>query len=410
MKTGTNRWRPWIPLAMVAGVATGIYPGWTAPEVAAPASPETITVPLHYQEVSYSLMNWGLTVTDQPAAFKREPPVGNAKVRRGRFNFQIRNETPLPFLWDYSRGKLYLDLNRNEDLTDDPAGIFSSPGSAANASSYRHGLFTNVHLPLPAGPGRQPTLLDLNLSEYRGRLNAYAAVRAFWAGKAMLAGREWQVGMIDNPQDNRRPPHSGHLLLRPWKDRNNPFSVFAGSLETFPFAGTIFLQTQSYDVRCAPLLEGGPAQYQLTFQTKPAELGELKLAGAFIQRLHLTGSAGLAVLDAPTATVRVPVGRYDYHAVRLEQGGVVAHLERPRDRALKPLVVAKDKPATLAAGGPLTNHVTVTQRGRHLAFNYKLLGAGGETYELGTRDYQNPPRFAVYQAGQKIASGKFEFG
>ena len=64
----------------------------------------------------------------------------------------------------------------------------------------------------------------------------------------------------------------------------------------------------------------------------------------------------------------------------------------------------------LTAGGPLTNSVTVTRRGNLLVFDYRLLGAGGDTYQLGTTDYSKPPQFAVYQGDQKIASGNFEFG
>lgn len=402
-------------LAILAGAGAGIGIGWAAPDVPSSASPtspsaETFTIPLADQEVAYSVINLGLTVTDQPHAFKKEPQSSQAKVRRGRLDFQIPNEPALPFLWDYGQGKLYLDLNRNEDLTDDPAGVFSSATAFFGSSSYRSSGFTNVHLTLPTKTGPQSWLVDLNFFEYRSQVNGHAAVRSFWAGKAVLAGREWQVGLIDIPRNRQASAGGGHLLLRPWENRNNAFSVYDGSLDAAPFSGKLFIQARLYDVECAQLGESDPPRRELKLREQPAELGELKLTGDFIQRVHLTGGPCLAVLDAPTGTVRVPVGQYGDFQVRLGQGGVVAHSERSDRGVKKPLVVAKDKVATLVAGGPLTNSVTLTRRGRHLVFNYRLLGAGGETYQLETTDRSNPPQFAVYQGDKKIASGRFEFG
>jgi len=403
----------WPVVLAGAWVAIGI--GWAAPDVASSASEvnppaETLTVSLEYEEVGYSLMNSSVTVAEQPTAFKREPQTGKGKVRRGRFSFQFPTESPLPFLWDWTEGKLYLDLNRNEDLTDDAEGVFSSSIRASGSSSYRHGMFPNVHLSMQTEAGRQPWLVDLNLSDYRGRLNVYAGVRSLWAGKAVLAGREWQVGVIDNPRVKRGVAGVGHLVLRPWENRGDRFGVSDGSLDAFPFSSKLFIQTRCYQVDCAFLAEGDKLRCQLKFQEQPAELAELKLSGDFIQRVHLRDGPCLVVLDAPAETVRVPVGRYGDHQVRLGKGDAVAHPERSDRDVRKPLVVAKEKPAALTAGGPLTNSVTVTRRGKHLVFNYRLLGAGGEPYQLGTTDYSKPPRFAVYQGDKKIASGKFEFG
>ena len=67
------------------------------------------------------------------------------------------------------------------------------------------------------------------------------------------------------------------------------------------------------------------------------------------------------------------------------------------------------KPAVLTAGGPLTNSVSVSRRGRYLALNYQLVGAGGP-YQLVNQDRSHPPEFTVYQGDKKVASGKFEFG
>jgi len=220
------------------------------------------------------------------------------------------------------------------------------------------------------------------------------------------------------------------MLFRPWEHREDPFYVSDGSLDTFPFSKRLFVQTQCYNVEYAYLREGGQLRYQLTFREQPAELGELKLAGDFIQRLRLHGSpnhgldvetglpVGVAeaepctvVLEEPAKMVLVPVGRYDKQGVRLGKGNVVADLSDRTGR--KSVIVAKDKLAALAVGGPLTNTVTMRQRGRDLVLDYELLGVGGSSYRLSQRGApggEKRPQFTVYQGDEKIASGEFRFG
>jgi len=418
MKSETKRWSPEKARTILAGVGVACCFGWAVSSTVAAAaaseiSPtaETLTVPLEYQEVPYTVMNMGWTVSGQPVPFKREPVTNAAKVHRGRLNFQSTDVPPMPFLWDYAQGKLYLDLNRNEDLTDDPAGVFSSATHFFASASYRLTEFTNVHLTFPTAAGQQPWLLNLTPSEFRGRVSFSAGVRSFWSGKVGLDGREWQVGVLDDLPTRRGDASRGHLLLRPWEDRNEAFSVNDNSLSAFTFAEKLFVQTRSYAVDCKRFKQGEEPHCELTFRGQPAELGEVKLGGQFIQRLQLRDGPCLVVLDAPADTVRVPVGRYGEQLVRLGQGRMVAHLERPTFGAKsEPLTVSADKPATLVAGGPLTNSVTMTRRGGQLVLNYHLVGAGGKTYQFATTDRSKPPQFAVFQGDKKIASGKFEFG
>ena len=48
--------------------------------------------------------------------------------------------------------------------------------------------------------------------------------------------------------------------------------------------------------------------------------------------------------------------------------------------------------------------------GRICVLDYRLIGAGGETYHLVNVDASKPPEFAIYKGGKKIESGDFEFG
>jgi len=79
-------------------------------------------------------------------------------------------------------------------------------------------------------------------------------------------------------------------------------------------------------------------------------------------------------------------------------------------RSEKWITVDEKKPVVLAAGGPLTNSVSISRHGKDLRLNYQLLGAGGEAYQLARVDRSQPPEFAVYKGDKKIASGKFAYG
>jgi len=70
--------------------------------------------------------------------------------------------------------------------------------------------------------------------------------------------------------------------------------------------------------------------------------------------------------------------------------------------------VAGTNPAVLAAGGPLTNTVSVSRNGKNLALNYKLVGADGQAYEL--QGQRKEPQWAVQRAGRQLDSGSFQFG
>ena len=104
-----------------------------------------------------------------------------------------------------------------------------------------------------------------------------------------------------------------------------------------------------------------------------------------------------------------PAGTYGSAKVWLKKGAAEAYqAERTRSSAER-ITVSEKTPAVLTAGGPLTNSVSVSRRGKYLSMNYQLVGAGG-AYQVVNQDRSHPPEFTVYQGDKKVASGKFEFG
>jgi hypothetical protein len=386
-----------------------------AQEQPAPTAPTVVS--LEYREVTSSILNLGLSIDTQTKPFAKEPASDPQGVVRGVFRFDGGTNQSLGFLWHFTKGKLYLDLNRNGDLTDDAQGVFNSSSRPRN-DSYQ--TFTNVHLSFSGPAGSRPALVDLNLYRYGPRPNGTVTLRSFWEGKMTLQGRDWQVGVVESLSLFARGSalDGSYLVLRPWAAHNQPLELDPqnGSLDGFGFGRNLFLDEQAYAVNCAFEPQNGAVRGKLELTPRQASLGELKLTGKYINRLVLTGQgkdAFTVVLNRPAETVRIPVGSYSNWRLQLKAGTGEATREFNRygtpDQSTA-LVINPTKAATLAAGGPLTNTVTADRQGRYLSLGYKLVGADGAEYQLLHQDRSQPPQFVVSKDGKQLASEKFEYG
>ena len=375
-------------------------PGVEATVAANPQSGQVQTADLEYQEVNYSFVNWTVPVVAQSVPFRKEPAFGSGNIVRGTLQFGDSTNSSVAFAWNPAAGKLYLDLNRNLDLTDDPAGVFVCPAKSGQT-------FSGIRLPVKTVAGNRETLMDLNLNNYGSRPGCTVAVHSFWQGKVMLQSVECQMGVVEQSFSHSGLVPDGYLLLRRWAARNEPFSTDSGSFVAFPFPRKLFYQNQACRLDCTNEPPGNQARLKLQFTGEQPALGELKINGHFIQRAILQGGPYVVVLDQPETVVKVPVGKYNRPEVWLKQGDTVAYRPVQPDQRI---TVDGNKPGLLTAGGPLTNSVSISRHGKSLRFNYQLLGAGGEVYQLARVDRSKPPEFAVYKGDRKIASGKFAYG
>ena len=85
-----------------------------------PAVPHEIV--LQQQVLPYELESgsWDFDKTNAP--FLKEPETSPQHVFRFLLRFGKDTNNAIALIWDQPKHKLYLDLNRNLDLTDDPAG------------------------------------------------------------------------------------------------------------------------------------------------------------------------------------------------------------------------------------------------------------------------------------------------
>lgn len=99
--------------------------------------------------------------------------------------------------------------------------------------------------------------------------------------------------------------------------------------------------------------------------------------------------------------MKIPVDHYQEARAHLRAGDVQAHLASSEVRSRWSLLLRESEPATLAVGGPLTDSVSVKQRGRWLVLSYELKRADGGGYTWARQEHHNPPRFTVRQ-GEKV--------
>ncbi len=394
-----------IPLMFLTSFVLGIpaeFPLPAAPAEAAAGSPAMIhTVDLSYQETDEVLISRGVEARLQTAPFPKEPALPGQNVFRGSLVWRPRPEQALPFIWDKGRGRLFLDLNRNRDLTDDPQGIFIS------ASRNDSQSFTNVHLVFPAGTRSRDMRLQLDFNAYQGGSVGVAAGLCFyWQARLNLYGKEWQFGLVENLPDGTALVSPQYLLLRPWAERQRAFHLTSSSADFCNFTKNVFFDNHAYELDCRYEPGPGSPTYKVTLKEQSPRLAELRVTGTDLHRLILTEKPALTVvLDEPSGTVKLPVGKYSLDEIWLRKG------ETEMFRLNAGAVVADERqPAKLVAGGPLTNSVTGRPQGDALWLSYQLLGADGGAYQAPRPDRQNPPEFAVFQGTNKLATGKFQYG
>jgi hypothetical protein len=410
------RLAPWIAFPAVFGLL--VLAGIRARAADVPGA-GTQTVPLEYQESGSRIKGWRLRITPQAQPFKQEPDWGGRHICRGIINSAFQGvekpgEPPghtinLPFAWDYLRGKLYLDVNRNGDLRGD--AVWSTQPSQGD---YCYQTFSNMYLTFGGKGQSHPVLVDIALYAYKGKdiRGGNLTWRSFWQGKAVLQGRECQVGLIEHA-NHLGSTQEGYLLLRPWAEREKPFSLEDGLMTGFDYCPNLFACGQAYRLDCA-YRPGDTPKYDLTLTETRVELGEVALTGKFLERVifrdHRAKVPYTVVLDRPEPKIRIPVGTYHKYWVVLKEKDTVAFCHYRDWLNPRPVTITVSKPTTLAMGGPLTNWVAAASHDFTLAFDYELRGAGGRYRLAGPVDQSHPPELAIYQNGKQVGGGRFQYG
>jgi len=118
------------------------------------------------------------------------------------------NDLFLPFAWDARAQRLYVDLNRNRDLTDDPAGVFIGTGNGVQ-------LYRGLRLEFSSLEGRYQVRVDAQVLDQGGIPRVFLYVRSLWEGAVELGGKKWYVAVIGKPDGRPGLPPDNLPTTRP---------------------------------------------------------------------------------------------------------------------------------------------------------------------------------------------------
>jgi hypothetical protein len=453
---GPLTWAGGAVLAAAAIAVIGPSRAFAGNPSTLPGAPggDVTTAQLEYQETSFQFLFRNVPVERRLVRFPKEPALAPGPVVRGVLKFGGNPSNAVPFVWHSGAKKLFLDLNRDQDLTDDPTGVFPAQVLWTAGPTYIYQMFTNVPLSFPAASAGAPMVVDLRFSmdiaRRPGEAMCNAALRSYWQGKVTRDGHDWQVGLMQNLSDQPGSFEHGQLLLRPWAERNKRFVAscevpedtlavawtgknwMVRASDAFAFSPKMFFEGHACQLDWSAEPRGREERLALRLTEQQTALGELRITGSSIQRLVLMGGPYVVVLAQPPGSVKVPPGRYQPYRVWLQQGkaeayfnyglpqsgkaNVVEEISGSQMPVLGPpppeqaVVVDAGRTSVLAVGGPLINCVSAAHRGRNLLLSYRLIGAGGGEYWLEAGRDGKPPQVTIRQSGKRIGSGQFEFG
>ena len=373
-----------------------------AAEAASPAAGPAQVVLLSYTEGTEVLATRTCSFSSRSSPFRKEPETAKSGINRGQLQIGSSPTNAFSCLWDRGNRKLYLDLNRNGDLTDDPAGVFTAPTKGDSQT------FSDVRVALKTGSGLHSFLLNLTFYTYGQGVVSYvtAGPRSYWQGRSSWQGRDWEVALFEDLQEGLGRNQGPFLWLRPWNERARPVNLLQGSADVIHLPKKLFWQDQAWAVSRQFEKDGETERCRLELKPEQPALGELKVEGSLLNRVILEDNRGWTVfLDSFDRPLKVPAGQFKVSEIWVKKDGA----EALQDTA-PPLSISANSPAVLRAGGPLTNSVTVDRRGKYLTLGYKLVGAHGGTYRLINEGQRTAPEFAIYRGDKKVASGQFQFG
>ena len=356
-------------------------------------------VNLEYKEEGF-YSNGSAEVWTDGRRFEKEPDFGERSIVRGLLRTGTEEKDHIGFAWDRSEGKLYLELNRNGDLTDDPEGIFES----GQNNSYQN--FHDIHLKT-TGDTQLEYVVDIAVYQFTSdRVHCSITVKSGFRGQFELHGGKWDLAVVDNMDG--RIDSGDQIFLAPVGSgladnaAESRLSLYAPEVVTFG--------GYSYNTSFQLRSDQDRQSLDVEFAQTECSTGQLKLEGEFIERLTLVSGFSAVLIDSPGQTVSVPAGNYRLEGVYLDGGEAGLFIAKFDSGRHERVAIDENQTTTLKIGGPLASSVEVNPLGRTLRMVYSLKGVGGYEYQALNESRENPPEFVVKKDGKEVASGNFEYG
>ena len=312
-----------------------------------------------------------------------------------------------------SPARLYIDLDRDNDLSDEKAlsatatdigvsfGVVSVPLAEKGPVSVRATSHSGAD-------GKTPQCLHLEPVGYR-------------TGEVRLGERSYRVALIDSNLNGR---YDEVLSKQAGQDDADALVIDLngdGRLEGLrnvtetpewsPLSKARQVGQTYYRVSVAA--DGSQVQFEKTEPT----FGKIDLGPNRVEMTALS-DFGFQKAEAADGKARLPAGLYLPLALsltRADDSGAKWKLQWKRgDERLAALTVPPDETLSMPLGPPLVAGTTVRQNGRVARIDFTLTGRAGEQYSPAVNKNnavgQPPSLEIVDEAGKVLQSGKFAYG
>ena len=368
-------------------------------------------------------------VARSPEFTSKSPLYGDVVFYRA---FTAESRCPMiPFALDESKGTgtgydtMYLDANRNADLTDDPVLVGRAEGGD-NATALH--LPAAIRMPMSELLGvDNPHLavVDISVIFKPGEdVYGWVALRSCWLGEIAsnkgkipfrLVDRTGSGDFGDGP--GQFDDGIGDVLALDWSGRadfSSPARLRMHGLRQ----RAIGLNGKLYTVGCTPsgdCVEIRPFEGQTA--KIAAEASRIGSADIKISLFRLTGQMGDYSIHANDRPIDVPPGEYSLSPVRVTARSLKGGECGFRCSLASPIRVSPGKTHVMRVGGPLILRIApgtpdlTLKRGEMTSIPLALMLPSGATATGIYGTSSRPPRFALRSAlGKAVQDGGLGFG
>lgn len=312
-------------------------------------------------------------------SFKKEPAYSSGRVYRHAFKL---GDGPADFIgaaYDEKEDVLYVDKNRNLDLTDDGPGY----------SDFNGVTIELIHGDIPVS-----YVLDIDIyGDY-----CDATVISGWKGDVEIGGKRCSMWVADNL--NGVFNYGDRFVFD--HERHREARLAFGKTDEVPLPRWVYFEGQIYRMDHAFRVVDGETALAVTMTPVTEGLMDIAFEGQAVSRILLQNEDDdYGMLDWPVPAMRIPDGVYT--PTRIDVLDSFCGYPETGEK------LKAGENILLKAGGPLNQEVAVARRGATLNMEYALKGLGDTPYNPDSEE-DNAAEFAVYQNGRKIETGRFRYG
>ncbi len=370
-----------MPLAILFGLLTGVS--------------DAATFSLEYRTDGKSA-GFSLPLGESEVRFKKEPNyVGKDVVRCALYVSPDQKEF-IGFACDSEGSTLYLDLNRNLDLTDDPEGIIHSTSEGWGNS------FEQVAISVEQEGRRRDMLVDMTI--YGDQWGRYE-VKSSWESSSVLIGEKtFRVSIVDDGDGVITAQDV--LFLEPIEEFQEEGAE--GISVELKAPTTLVLNGLPYALNYALSSDGKAVALSVDPRSTP--LVEVEMKGHGVERIVMQDEALASVYLGPSSILQIPPGNY-YGDVWVRMGeGKKSSLWNAGNVPLR--VKGGSGRESWLVGGPIVSKLTSSIPSNRIRFDQATMGAGGEKYtpDSFSGGAIGQPKLRIKKAGEVIHVGEFEYG